>query len=653
MPITANDLRWFRSERMTDNDDGGGQMTSNEIFSGQENQIFDDLSDVDRAAGDVSIRKVYAAVASADDAKYLDAGVVVFKAPADPDVSVTAFSTGDYYDERVDLKNRLESGIARGSRYQGYLWGQHIAGQRAIVLWQRESSPLPAIGARLEMVLMSSTQSNATVVYNQFLWVTAITEELVERYDTEGLYRVRMVVCELAEPLAENYTGTEPQRLDISNPLTMVYETRYNHDAVPIVGIRPLVEAAETLDYSLRVDSLYTPLIPTAFAETALPDTNPGGDTASLVAAASGTVSFTTALNCVGPNLSLYLGMGALPGTVVITSSGTTITDQGGVMRLAGVDVGRIDYGNGVATFNASCPALGTNAKTVVFRPACKPLRVADTEILAITVENRGLVYVITLAPIPAPGTLRVSYMVNGGWYVLSDNGAGVLSGADSSYGSGTLNYSTGTVVLTCGELPDVDSAILFSWATPIAYFDRSGTTGKKLRVSGTVANPGVVPGTVTVTAPGVSLTDSNGVLSGTGGAGQIDYITGEWWVEPETVPAMGTEFEIGYQYGELVDEEIAYQAPDESGAIPFALANPPVPGTIRADWQVKGQREYLGGFLSTGRATTDDGAGAFSGSTGSINYATGEGWLGVNDSTSYQVPIYEMRETPCDKYEW
>ena len=41
-------------------------MSGVEIVPGVENQVFDDLSDVDRAAGDVSIRKVYAAVGSAD-----------------------------------------------------------------------------------------------------------------------------------------------------------------------------------------------------------------------------------------------------------------------------------------------------------------------------------------------------------------------------------------------------------------------------------------------------------------------------------------------------------------------------------------------------------------------------------------------------------
>lgn len=137
MPITANDLRWYKSERMTDEDDGGGRMTGHEIVWGEENQVFDDISDVERAAGKVSLRKVYAAVASEDDAKYLDAGIVVLRPPADPDTSVVAFSTGDYYDERSDLATRLESQVVRGAVFAAWLWGDHIIGQRAVTLWNR------------------------------------------------------------------------------------------------------------------------------------------------------------------------------------------------------------------------------------------------------------------------------------------------------------------------------------------------------------------------------------------------------------------------------------------------------------------------------------------------------------------------------------
>ena len=107
MTISVADLKFFQSERMTDFPDGGGQMTGNEIVSDVDNQIFDDISDVDRAAGDVSIRKVYAAVTSADTDKYLDAGVVIFSKPADPSAPAKALPAA-YNTPKTPIPSRHE-----------------------------------------------------------------------------------------------------------------------------------------------------------------------------------------------------------------------------------------------------------------------------------------------------------------------------------------------------------------------------------------------------------------------------------------------------------------------------------------------------------------------------------------------------------------
>ena len=57
--------------------------------------------------------------------------------------------------------------------------------------------------------------------------------------------------------------------------------------------------------------------------------------------------------------------------------------------------------------------------------------------------------------------------MAQGNWYVLSDNGAGAVSGSDPSFGAGTVSYITGAAQVTLGALPDVGSQIMLAWATP------------------------------------------------------------------------------------------------------------------------------------------------------------------------------------------
>jgi hypothetical protein len=594
MAIAISDLKFFASERLTDESDGGGKLSAVEIVDGTRS-VFASLSDVDRAVGDCSIRKIYAAVMSETDDQYLDAGVVIFEPPEDPAVSVLAFSTGSSYDERAALKNKLESSITRGSLYGGYLWGEHSAGQRAVTLWQRPTTELPGIGRRLEL----AAYTGGTQTHSQVLWITRVTETLITRYDTEGSYQIRRLICELAESLTGDYTGTEPQRYDNIVPPSRVYDTRYNSGALSLVGIKPLTTAAETGDYSIRIEDLYAPLIPTAFVETALPDVTPGGDSAALVGASSGPVTFTTELNCIGPGKSLFLGTGALPGSVTITVSGSTLIDANGLVTLAGAEVGTVSYSNGVVIWNDACPAYGTTSKAVSFTPAAVPLRVEDTAAQGVNVENRGFVWILTLAPIPAPGSLRISYRVNNEWYSITDQGTGTLAGADSSYGTGTIDYTTGTAVLQTAELPDVGSDILYAWSTAVNYTARGGEPVSPVIVRGTTANPNALPGSVSVSWSTYTLTDTagDGILTGTGGSGEIRYATGEWWVQPTLIPAMGTEFDIDYDAGDpadLVEETFTAPALDANGHLTLTLADPPKAGTLRLAVAVE-TAEYYG----------------------------------------------------------
>ncbi len=662
MAITLADLKFFRSERMTDFSDGGGRMSPNEIVSGVENSVFSDVSDVDRAAGDVSIRKTYAAVTSADTAEYLDAGVVVFKAPADPAASVLAMSTGNFYDERDAIKNRLEQTITRGARWNGYLWGTHLIGQRVVVLWQRPEVELPTVGSRMELVIKISSVE----ITSQFVWITKVTTNLRIRTDTSGTYTINEVIMELAEALSVNFAGTEPGRYDLSEVTvngTLVYKTRYNAESVPLFGVRPLVESAVVSDYTVKVDSLYSPLIPTSFTETALADTNPGGDSPALIAGNTGSVSFTTALQVIKPDASLFLGSGATPGSLSIVVSGATITDDNGTMKVAGSEIGTVDYGNGIIRWNSSCTNYASASKEVSFIPAARPLRVADTASQPVTVSNRGFVWVITLSPIPAPQTLRVAYRVNNVWYVLNELGGGQITGVDSSYGAGSLNFTTGTVTLTTGALPDVDSDILYSWCTPSGYTARGGSAVDAPVIRGQTANPGVAPGLTSVTWGAFTLDDSpagDGNLTGTGGVGFIRYATGEWWVRPDTLPAHGTVFTINYDYGTPNEETFTNPTRDGSGHLVFTLAAIPRVKTLEVEWNVDVLDYSASIFTDTWLIPNpgaqqynsiitirDDGSGALlipNGTNGTVNYATKVvDWL-PDVTVRVPKPIYEKK---------
>lgn len=594
MTILVGDLRFFQTERMTDNDDGGGRMTATEIVSGVENSIFDDLSDVDLAAGDCSIRKVVAAVASDGPDKYLDAGVVLFTPPKNPAVSVLLFSTGSHYDERADLQKKIELSISRGGLFQGLLYGPHTAGQRSITLWQRTSSPLPEVGDRLDL----SARSGGIELRSQVVWITRVISSLTTFTDDKGTFQVLIVTAELAEGLRDDYDGTDPTRVDVGTASvnTVIYKTRYNPDAVSLNGIAPLVSDAAIGDREIKVDDLYNLLIPTAFVETAIPDATPGGDIGALVSAGSVPFTVVTTADAIKPGASLFLGSLALPGSVSIDVGGSIITDSNGALKLSGLSIGAIDYNTGVCTWADSCPSYGTASKSITFMPAALPVRVANTASQAVTVANRGYVWVITLAPVPTPGSLRVAYRVANNWYVIQDGGSGLLTGADSSYGSGTINYTTGTVTVTTGEIPDVESEILYSWATPANYFSRGGSAVEQPTVNGVLSNTPVIPESVTIEWGGYHLVDdgSGGLVKPEGdtiaaGSGSINYRTGEWTIIPAALPAMGAEFKSTYRYGTqpVITDSWPAAARSVDGLLHLTLSQTPAKGSIKVEIEV------------------------------------------------------------------
>src|SRR5512139_2048599 len=138
MGILAGDVKLVASQVMDDVDNGGGPPTSNVITDGASNSIFNDISELDRAGGRVNFRKVFASIQTPTVDGYYGGNVIVADPPDDPRVAVTIFKTGDVFDQREDAANRVEAYLNKGSLWEGFLFENHITGQRSIQLFQRE-----------------------------------------------------------------------------------------------------------------------------------------------------------------------------------------------------------------------------------------------------------------------------------------------------------------------------------------------------------------------------------------------------------------------------------------------------------------------------------------------------------------------------------
>ena len=100
MAITTADIKLMASARMLDSSDGGGRMSGTALQDGAENNIFPDLSSLNRAQGLLQFRKVFPAVLNSGADTLLGSHVVLDDTPDDADVfSVLIPATSDAQDQ--------------------------------------------------------------------------------------------------------------------------------------------------------------------------------------------------------------------------------------------------------------------------------------------------------------------------------------------------------------------------------------------------------------------------------------------------------------------------------------------------------------------------------------------------------------------------
>lgn len=638
MPITEDNIKFLASQRLTDTPDGGGRMTGVVVQDGVDNNIFDDVSSFDRVGGKVSLRKVFGAVLTQDTDKYLDARVIIDAAPADANVKGVLFAASSTNDTRSQASEKVEGYLAIGAAYQGLLYGNILAGQSTILLIQRESVVLPTIG----QVLVVRKNEGLQDEFDQPVRITDVTSVLATFTDSNQVdFTRRIVTCGLASSFEQGFLGFDAVRLDASVNFTgkaRIYDTIVA-DAAQYFGIASLSQAGAIGDVNIKVDSIYTNLLPSSQAETPLVDLEIGNASAPLVVC-SGMLGFTIAGAVVAAGGNLFLGQGFAPGSLTLASSNATFTDAGGVLMLGGTPVGTVNYATGVVTFAAGAPA-SSGSVTVAMKAVAAPSKVSDTASIAVTLASRANNYSQTLYPAPMPGSLVVSYRAQGLWYDLREQGDGSILGSDPSIGAGQLTFVTGTATVTLGSLPDVDSEVIFTWCTAADTFNRSATTVPPLRIKHTLAHTGVAPSTFSVTwlAAAVSKTaadNGSGLITGDA-TGTINYATGELELTPAVLPSQGATFDFSYQWGASTEElfpmpirggdgSITLNLPLSGGAVlaksvqlEFNLLIEPYENIslMPAEMQIVKPVDPI--------KRVQDNAGAFTGGlVGSINYATG-----------------------------
>ncbi|MGZ4954141.1 MAG: hypothetical protein ACXV8Q_03425 [Methylobacter sp.] len=645
MTILAGDIKLLASDTMTDAAEGGGAMTGNVIINGQSNNIFDDISTMDRVYGAAHLRKIFGAVNTQTIDKYYGAHLILAKLPGDAKIGVNLFNSGDWFDRRATAKSRIEAYRAQGAVYNGFLWATQYTGSRALAIFQSESAPIPGIGAVL--LLKSATAE-------QYVRIVNLDQVLQTFTDANGPFTRRILTIEISDVLTADFVGSEISRYDTLNPSGRIYQTVVAN-AARYYSARPLALSANLSDTVVKVDSVYSQVVPASQSEVALVDNTAGGSAVAVLDSATGTTSFSTSV-AFSANSALYLGSPCLPGTLSIPVSGGTIVDDAGLLKIGVTAIGTINYAEGTLHFGDTSPTY-SGSKTVTFHPAAAPSRLADTTALPVTAANRGYVWTINITPAPKPGSVKVMFRALGQWYELNDNGAGGLIGTESGIGSGTVNYSTGSVVATLAALPDVDSYVIFAWGSAADFINRSAITRGPFKFKKTLANSGLDASTLTITwNDGTARTitsNAAGTLSGYG-TGTVNVGTGLLEFYPNTLPLPGQTFTIAYSYGTKQTATIT-SFNTVGNMVTMDIGDNIIPGSIEIAWvgdwtaapAAYGSVQLPISAGSVNQMDVDNGSGALRGGRSStINYATGVISFDATASVNYQEAVTTLSGT-------
>ncbi len=559
MAITQNDLEILKSEIMADTPDGGGLPTGIAVIDGVSNNLFPDVSDIDRLLGRVRLRKVSLAVKTAN-AELLQAPRLLFtELPDNPNISVFAFKATSFADRRTDAQNKIESYLAFGTKWAGHLLETQLSGQRVIQISLDAKDPVPAVGQPLVLV-QNEGQSDEFYQYLRPLKVDTV-ERRFQKSASETVTRT-VATIEFGDTLNKSFNGLTVQEFYQNTSTTrraILREARIA-DAAKYYSASRLAEPVTAMQSrQVKLNSIYTQVVPSTQVETPILQRDPANQVATQ-ARGDGVININQSVN-VTSNTAFNLPSGIAVGTLNVIVGAITLTDRDGeLVGTNGTAYASIQYGIGQITWY-NLLNLGQTTVTGSYKPASEFTRVAQTDYQVVD-DNAGYNYVRELGAEPLPNSLKITYTVGGNNYLVHDDGRGNLVD-DEGNGRGTVQGKT--VLLTTAAIPDAASYIIYSFgvdldtvkygnqALPAAYH--------VISVSDKASGP------ITVTwATDKTATVNNGVITGDATG---TFVDGKLNIAPNETVAKDTVFNLSYQRilnANTLEANLSYTASDGSG---------------------------------------------------------------------------------------
>lgn len=467
MAITNSDLKIFKSQRMTDNSDGGGRITGNEVLQGQSNAIFPDISEVDTAYGRVAMRLIYPAVHTTGTDEFFGSRFVIIDLPQEESVDCLCFKAEGDAETREQARARLERYLIKGPMWNGWLYDNHGEGLRSVTVAQLPDTNLPPIGKTLHLVESEGQPGEKS----QYVQVTDVdvTEAVFE--DGKGQYTRWVVRMDITQALKESFTG-HPATADKmrSGPtdfdgIARVRDTTVA-EAAQFKGVHPLEEDIEVADLQCKVDSIFSQLLPAARAETPMVSQVLNPEIIRSISAGSRTVDVAQQAHTLaqqvtaenrGFNWVKTLAPIPAPGTLTVAylfnQKWYSLKDNGaGTLEgTQGAGTGNINYTTGACNVTLGArPDVGSQVIFIWGSPVHFNVRVGNGDI-----DTTPEITHSVEEPIK-PGTLVLTWLQGGSTKTASANSAGVISGD----ATGWCNHATGEFLIKLLAMPDSNSSL-------------------------------------------------------------------------------------------------------------------------------------------------------------------------------------------------
>lgn len=649
MTVSTTDIKWFKSQDLTQRPGAGGFMTGNQVVDGEINNLFSDISTLNRTTGVTHLALTYGGLFSADAETLFGSGAVVVAPPADDDVNVLLFA-GRVGEKRSEAQQRIEQYLSPGVHTPWRLFQNHLQGVGVLTLWGQEDSQDFKVGETL-ILTDRSTQEAVRIKTVQSRRAQTFT-------DANGTFQRDIYTLVLTRPLQNDLTGENASRITVDEPATLVQQTTVS-DGARYYGVKAVQQSINAGDTVIRVDSPLAPLVPSTTAETAITDARPTVAKPVLVpvgAPGALVVNVPSTTVTPGQTYSVFVGGPCLPGSVALSGGLTGADDSLGRVPVDQDAVISVDYQTGEIQVTRNTTASASFAITAT--PAAVLLQSNRSGRIAVTQETRAQTYNFTMQPPPAPGTVTATFRSFGNWFDLIDQGDGTIRGQTPAEGSGNINYATGTASITLGELPDVGTEVIYTWGSGIGVVDgRADVSVDSPVISMELTGDDPEPGSVVIDYQSAGLPvqvtdDGNGALMlGGDVVGSILYAGGVITLRPDDWPDADSAITVTFNAGGNVQEPFQPTVGGgESGPVNLVLQQGPVaPRSVRLKWLVEFTEN---GLLRVDEvAIVDDGNGGFIYSTdgalngqavvgGVINYATGEASFPTTAIVDTVVPV-------------